>query len=244
MSTKIFAHRGASYIAPENTIPAFELAMEHGADGVELDVHLTKDGELVVIHDERVDRTTNGKGFVKDFTLDEIKALDASYGKEGYVNTRIPTLDEVYELFQYTDHVINVEIKTDIIDYPGICDKLLKLEDDMHMNGRIIYSSFNHYTVRELLDKRPDAKTGLLYLSIIHSPWNYAQRLGAACLHPHFITLSKTPQMVQNCIARNIETNVWTVDDPSWMRTLTDLGVTSIITNRPDYARTIVFGGR
>lgn len=242
MSTKILAHRGASYNAPENTIPAFELAMENGADGVELDVHLSRDGELVVIHDERVDRTTNGKGFVKDFTLDELKSLDASYGKEGFENSRIPTLDEVYDLFAYTGHVINVEIKTDIIDYPGICEKLLKLEDDMHMNGRIIYSSFNHYTIRNLLDMRPDAKTGLLYMSIVHSPWNYAQQLGAACLHPHFITLSKTPQMIKNCIARGIETNVWTVDDPSWMRTLADQGATSIITNRPDYARTIIFG--
>ena len=242
MSTKILAHRGASYTAPENTIPAFELAMEHGADGVELDVHLSKDGELVVIHDERVDRTTNGTGFVKDFTLKELKAMDASYGKEGFAGAVIPTLDEVYSLFRYTSHIINVEIKTDIMDYPGICEKLLALEDEMQMNGRIVYSSFNHYTIKELLTLRPNAKTGLLYLSIIDSPWDYAKRLGAACLHPHFITLSKTPQMAKSCALRGIETNVWTVHDPSWMKTLVELGVTSLITNRPDYARTIVFG--
>ena len=242
MSTRILAHRGASFLAPENTIPAFELAIEHGADGVELDVHLSKDGELVVIHDERVDRTTNGKGFVKEFTLEELKKLDACNGKEGYAGAKIPTLDEVYGLFAKTKHIINVEIKTDIMDYPGICEKLLKLEDEIGMNGRITYSSFNHYTVKELLRLRPTAKTGLLYLSIIDSPWDYAQRIGAACLHPHFITLSKTPQMAQNCNMRGIETNVWTVDDPSWIKTLVSLGVTSIITNRPDYARTIVFG--
>ena len=183
------AHRGASANAPENTMPAFELAVAHGADGVELDVHLTKDGELVVMHDERVDRTTNGKGFIKDFTLEELKRLDARNGMEGFGGVQVPTLAEVYSLFAGSRHIINVEIKTDIMDYPGICQKLLALEDSMHMNGRIIYSSFNHYTVKEMLALRPSAKTGLLYLSIIDSPWDYARRLGAACLHPHFIIL-------------------------------------------------------
>lgn len=242
MSTRILAHRGASAYAPENTMPAFELALQHGADGVELDVHLTKDGELAVIHDERVDRTTNGKGFVKDFTLEQLKSLDACNGMEGFAGAKVPTLSEVYSLFAGTNCIINVEIKTDIMDYPGICAKLLALEDSMHMNGMIIYSSFNHYTVKEMLALRPSAKTGLLYLSILDAPWNYAQTIGAACLHPHFITLSKTPQMVQNCAALNLETNVWTVDDPSWMKTLVKLGATSIITNRPDFARSIVFG--
>ncbi len=242
MSTRILGHRGASAYAPENTLYAFKLAMDQGADGVELDVHLSRDGELAVIHDERVDRTTNGHGFVKDMTLEELKALDASCGKEGFSNAKIPTLAEVYRLFAGTRHIINVEIKTDIMDYPGICEKLIALEDSMQMNGRIIYSSFNHYTVDELLRLRPTAKVGLLYLSILDSPWDYASRLGAACLHPHFITLSKTPEMAKNCAARNIETNVWTVDDPTWMKRLIDMGVTSLITNRPDLARTVVFG--
>ena len=243
MSTRILGHRGASAYAPENTLYAFRLAMEQGADGVELDVHLSRDGELVVIHDERVDRTTNGQGFVKDMTLAELKELDASNGKEGFANARIPTLAEVYGLFAGTRHLINVEIKTDIMDYPGICEKLIALEDVMHMNGRIIYSSFNHYTVKEMLRLRPTAKVGLLYLSIIDSPWDYARRLGAACLHPHFITLSKTPDMAAACNSMGIETNVWTVDDPTWMKKLAELGVTSLITDRPDLARTVVFGG-
>ncbi|MBR0136398.1 MAG: glycerophosphodiester phosphodiesterase, partial [Clostridia bacterium] len=142
MKTRILGHRGAAAYAPENTMPAFEMALEQGADGLELDVHLSKDGELVIMHDERVDRTTNAHGFIKDFTLEELKALDASYGKEGFANAVVPTLREVYELVRGTDKMINVEIKTDIIDYPGIVDKVLKMEDEMGMNGRIIYSSF------------------------------------------------------------------------------------------------------
>lgn len=240
METRILGHRGASAYAPENTMAAFELALEQGADGVELDVHLSKDGELVVIHDERVDRTTDAKGFVKDYTLAELSCFDASCGKDGFAGARIPTLREVYGLFRNEDRMINVEIKTDMIDYPGICDKLLALEDEMDMNGKILYSSFNHYTVCEMLMKRPSARVGLLYMSIITSPWTYAQSLGACALHPHFITMSRTPEMAAECIRRGLETNVWTVDDPAWMTRLAKQGVTSVITNKPDLARTVL----
>lgn len=242
MNTRILGHRGASAYAPENTLPAFALALEQGADGVELDVHLSKDGELVVMHDERVDRTTNAKGFIKDMTLAELRSLDASCGMPEYRGVGIPTLSEVYGLFQGSDKLINVEIKTDIFDYPGICDKLLALEDSMGMNGRIIYSSFNHYTICELLSKRPSAKAGLLYMSIFAAPWNYALNLKASCLHPHFITLSKTPDMAAECRRLGIETNVWTVNESEWMERLAKMGVTSIITNKPDLAQTVIFG--
>ena len=99
MLKKIFAHRGASAYAPENTLPAFEKAVDICADGVELDIHLSRDSRLVVIHDEMLDRTTNGHGFVKDFTLAELKKLDASktMTNSGFCNLRIPTLGEVYE---------------------------------------------------------------------------------------------------------------------------------------------------
>ena len=94
----VLAHRGASGYAPENTLEAFKLAMEMGADGFELDVHLSADGELIVIHDETVDRTTNGKGYVKDMTLAQLKQLDACKGMEAYRGARIPTLGQVYDL--------------------------------------------------------------------------------------------------------------------------------------------------
>ena len=242
MNTKILGHRGASFYAPENTMPAVEMALEQGADGVELDVHLSKDGELVVIHDEKLDRTTNAKGFVGGYTLEELKSFDASCGREGFAGVKIPTLREVYSLFQGTGKMINVEVKTDIMDYPGIVDKLLALEDEMAMQGSILYSSFNHYSVYELLTKRPTAKIGLLYMSIFAAPWSYAASLGAAALHPHFITISKTPLMAEECAKRGIETNIWTVDDPAWMEKLAAMGVTSLITDRPDLAKTVVYG--
>ena len=121
----ILGHRGASGHAPENTLEAFKLAMDMGAEGFELDVHLSKDGELVVIHDETVDRTTNGKGLVWEKTLAELKELDACNKMEAYRGAKIPTLREVYELIRDTDHIVNVEIKTDDIFYPQIEEKCL-----------------------------------------------------------------------------------------------------------------------
>ncbi|MCR5808832.1 MAG: glycerophosphodiester phosphodiesterase [Clostridiales bacterium] len=242
MDMRILAHRGASAFAPENTIPAFELALEQGADGFELDVHLTKDGRLAVIHDERVDRTTNAKGFVKDHTLEELQSFDASNGMPRFAGAKIPALEDVYALLKDSDKIVNVEIKTDIIVYPGIVEKVLEAEAACGMTGRVIYSSFNHYTVCELLKKKPEAKVGLLYMSMIVEPWNYARNLGAACLHPHFITLSNTPDMAAECAKLGLETNVWTVDDPVWMERLAKMGVTSVITNKPGLARTTLFG--
>ena len=125
--TRIWAHRGASGYAPENTLEAFKLAIDEKADGIELDVQLTKDKELVVIHDEKIDRTSNGKGYVKDYTLDELKKFNFNYGNEKYEEVKIPTLKEVYELLKPTNLIINVEIKTGIIFYEGIEEKVLKL---------------------------------------------------------------------------------------------------------------------
>lgn len=240
MKTRVLGHRGASFYAPENTIPAFELALEQGADGIELDVHLSKDGELIVIHDERVDRTTNGKGFIKDLTLEELKSLDASYDKAEYAGAVIPTLAEVYSLFRENDKIVNVEIKTDIFDYPGICEKLLELEKSAGMQGRVIYSSFNHYTVREMKALAPEEKIGLLYMSGLYAPWEYAKTVGAECLHPYFLSVSRNPRMVEECTKLGIETNLWTVNESVWMERFKKLGVTSLITDKPDLARTII----
>ena len=114
MKTKVWAHRGASAYAPENTLEAFLLAAEQGADGVELDVQLTKDGEMVVVHDEEIDRVSDGSGFVKDYTLAELKNLNFNKTHLEYQNVKIPTLREVYEALKPTGMTINVELKTGI----------------------------------------------------------------------------------------------------------------------------------
>ena len=118
--TKIFAHRGASAYAPENTLAAFDLTQRLGADGIELDVQLTKDGEVVVIHDETIDRTGTGKGNVRDHTLAELKKLSFHNRMEQYRGEQIPTLREVLDLVKNGDMEVNIELKTGIFWYPGI----------------------------------------------------------------------------------------------------------------------------
>ena len=129
--SKVFAHRGASQYAPENTLEAFRLAMEQGAEGIELDVHLSADGELVVIHDETLERTTNGTGLVKDHTLAQLQALRADNHMEGFEAARIPTLRQVLELVRPGDMQVNIELKTGILWYEGIEEKTLELVKEL-----------------------------------------------------------------------------------------------------------------
>lgn len=142
----VWAHRGASGYCPENTLAAFQKAVELCADGIELDMQMTSDGELVVCHDETIDRTSNGSGWIKDKTLAELKALNFSYGKKGFSGATIPTMREVFELLDDADIMINIELKTGIVFYPGMAEKLLKLTSECGFSDRVIYSSFNHYT--------------------------------------------------------------------------------------------------
>lgn len=241
MLKKIFAHRGASAYVPENTLPAFEKAVDIGADGVELDIHLSRDGRLVVIHDEMLDRTTNGHGFVKDFTLAELKKLDASktMTNSGFCNLRIPTLGEVYELLADTELLVNVEVKNSIFLYPGILEKALEAEAKYGMSGRVLYSSFNHYAMQELKRISPQSKTGLLYSTMLIDPWNAATAANADALHPFFPCIANTPCMIPKCRKNGIAVNTWTVDEPEYIRAMFMLGVDSVITNKPDVAKSV-----
>jgi len=234
MSTKVWAHRGASAYAPENTIPAFRLAMEQGADGIELDVQLSRDGKLVVIHDEWVDRTSNGKGRVVDMTCQELKRLDFSCGMQNYAFTRIPTLKEVYGLLRSSNITVNVEIKYGEVEYPGIWDKLIQLEREMGMQGRVMYSSFNHYVLKKIRELDPDAEIGLLYGGVLVDPWVYAGYLKADAIHPHYKAALGSPGLLEGCRSAGVAVNVWTVNDPDDAQLLASSNVNAIITNSPD----------
>lgn len=236
MSCKVWAHRGASAYAPENTIPAFRMAMEMGADGIELDVHLSSDGNLMVIHDSTVDRTSNGSGRVVDMTCQELKKLDFSYGMAEYKDVRIPTLKEVYGLVKKSAMTVNVEVKCDEVMYPGIWDKLIRLEREMGMQGRIIYSSFNHYVLLKIRESDPDAKIGLLYSNAMVDPWVYAGHVKAEAIHPHCMAALLCPGLMEGCIQNGIEVNAWAADTEQDMAALIEKGANSLITNYPDVA--------
>jgi len=206
-------------------------------DGVELDVHLSSDGKLMVIHDETVDRTSNGMGRVVDMTCQELKKLDFSNGMPGYKDVRIPTLKEVYGLLKNTNLTINVEIKCDVVIYYGIWDKVIELEREMGMQGRIIYSSFNHYVLMKLREVDPKAKIGLLYSEAMVDPWVYANYLHADAIHPHYLAALGCPGLIEGCKKAGVEIHPWTCNDEQVVCDLASAGIEAVITNYPDKAR-------
>ncbi|MBR4953910.1 MAG: glycerophosphodiester phosphodiesterase [Oscillospiraceae bacterium] len=230
----IYGHRGASGYAPENTLEAFRLSMDMGADGFELDVHMSADGELVVIHDESVDRTTNGTGLVKDLTLAQLKQLDASAGMDEYKGAKIPTLSEVFDLVRDTHHIVNVEIKTDECFYPEIEEKCLALAKEKGVEDRIIYSSFNHFTLLRMRELKPDVKLGMLFGDILIKPWEYAKSLTVDYVHPMKMNIY-VPDFIEEAADNNLGINMWTINDEETMLRCLNCGA-GVITNYPDIA--------
>lgn len=236
MIPKVIAHRGASAYAPENTMPAFELAYNMGARGLELDVHLTKDGRVVVIHDDTVNRTSNGSGSVNELTYEELLSLDFSKGREDFNNVRIPLLEDVYEFASQTNMFVNVEVKENAFTNEFvIVDKLFELEKKFNMSQNISYSSFNHYILREMKKKSGETSTGILYFCGLVDVWDYASRINADAIHPYYGCLMDA-DVISGCHERGIAVRPWTVDSEELMSSLIRAGVDSIITNKPDVA--------
>lgn len=241
MNTKplVWAHRGASGYAPENTLAAFEKAVELGADGVELDIQLTKDDEIVVIHDEKIDRTSDGKGWVKDYTLEELRGFNYNRTKPEYEHTDIPTMREVFELLKPTGLFINIEIKTGVFFYDKIEEKILALTKEMGMEDRVCYSSFNHYTVKRIHELKPDAEVGFLYADGPIDMPSYGEKHGVNALHPALYNL-QYDGFIKECKEKGLKLNVWTVNEKEHMQLCCKYGVNAIITNYPDIAREVV----
>lgn len=232
---RIYAHRGASGYAPENTLEAFELAVNMGADGVELDVHIAKDGELVVAHDEAVDRVSNGSGLICRMTTAELKRLRFNRTHPEYERATLPTLREVFELLKPTKLRVNVELKNSYIIYEGLEEKCLRLADGMGMTDRILYSSFNHHSMLRMKAIDPKIPCGVLYEATMLESWNYAHRLGVDAIHPHFSELQVSGEVAQ-AHALGLQVNVWTVNDGQDIVNCLRAGADIIIGNYPDRA--------
>lgn len=232
----VWGHRGASAYAPENTLPAFDLARRMGAVGVELDVQLTADGRLVCIHDETLDRTTSGTGPVVEKTLDELRAYDASNGMSGFDGVTIPTLDEVFELFAGTSMVVNVELKNSVYPYEGLEEKVLALVAEARMEQRVLLSTFNHISLVRLHDLGTQVPTAMLFGEPLFRPWQYAQSLFVSGINPPHQYLRWVPKLVAKAQDLGLSVNPWTVNEPADLRRVLDLGVDAIITNYPDRA--------
>lgn len=234
------AHRGFSGKYPENTMLAFKKAVEAGADGIELDVHFSKDGKLVIIHDELIDRTTDGKGFVCDYTFDELRQFDASAGFTGvYGTNRIPSLREYFEFTAPIDGFItNIELKTGVNEYPGIEKAVLDMIDEFDLQDRMIISSFNHYSVMRTKEINPQIKCGFLEASWILDFGAYADNYSVECIHPMSCTL--TSDTVKEMKAHGICINTWTVNNEDEVKRLNSLGVDAVIGNYPDMAKRVI----
>lgn len=228
-----YAHRGASAYYPENTMISFEKALEMGATGIETDVQLTKDGVLVLIHDEMVNRTTNGNGLVKDYTFSELNRLDAgTWMGEEFTGIKIPTVEELIYLTLDKNIIINFEIKNGIVIYEDIEQKLIDLIYKHKMDHNVILSSFNHYSVAKCNKISKGINTGVLYMEGIYKPYNYAKTVGANAIHPYFHAINE--EVIKHTKKHKVEINVFTVDDEEKMKFFLDMKVDGIITNYPD----------
>lgn len=228
-----FAHRGASGYCPENTMAAFRRSIELGATGIETDVQMTSDGQLVLIHDESLKRTAGSSRLVKDVTLEELQQLDAgSWFDPAFEGERVPTLRELLELAAPTSLVINLELKNGIIQYEGLEEAVIEEVRRFGMSDRIIISSFNHYSLVKCKHLAPEIRTGILYMEGLYEPWEYAARVGAEALHAYYYAV--IPEWVAQAAERGIAYHPFTVNDTDVMRKLIDAGVAGIITDYPD----------
>ena len=234
----VMAHRGYSSKAPENTMPAFELALEVGSGGIELDVHLSKDGEIVVIHDSTLNRTTNGSGLVSELTMAELRELDAgSWFSPEFKGEKLLTLGQVLELIKNHDILLNVETKM-ALGFEQLNEKVAALLDEYALWERTIISSFNHYALLHFKQIRSQARTGILYNCGMVNPWIYAQSIGASALHPNHLTI--IPELVAEAQQNGMMVNVWTVDASADIERVKMAGVDSIITNNPERVQSLL----
>ena len=225
-------HRGARGHAPENTMTSFLKGADMGVDAVETDVQLSKDGEVVLIHDYTVDRTTNGRGFVKDMTLAELKTLDAgSWYDTTYAGERILTLAEL--LVWAKGRVgVALEIKNGPIYYPGIAEKTIRLVRQHGMKRQVILISFDHFVLREAKQIAPEIATGILYVGGLVDPVAAARAALADSLNPHWAYV--TPELVRTAHAAGLAISAWNPDDAATLRALSDMGVDSAGSDSPE----------
>ncbi|MEO8357088.1 MAG: glycerophosphodiester phosphodiesterase [Chloroflexota bacterium] len=246
----VIAHQGGDSVWPGDTLYAFEKAVEVGADVLEMDAHITKDGQIVLMHDEEVDRTTDGTGLIEDMTLDELKQLDAAYqwsNDDGRTfpyrgqGIQVPTLEELFQKFPRMRYVIEIKLTENPIDQP-LCELIRKHT----MQERVMIASFHDEAMQNFRATCPEVATsasrgevtkfvllGKVFLSgfvvpqfeSIQPPYDPAESKNIPIM---------TQRFIREAHAKNIAVEPWTVDDPELMKQYIEWGVDGIITDRPD----------
>ncbi|WP_226799757.1 glycerophosphodiester phosphodiesterase [Carnobacterium mobile] len=233
--TEVFAHRGSKGTHPENTLVAFEEAIRVGSDGIELDVHLSRDNEVVVIHDETVDRTSNGKGLVRELTLQELKQLDAgSWFSEDYTDCRIPALQEVIDFLIDSQFkgTLNIELKTDHYAYPGIEEKVIKLTDKKEIQFKIVFSSFNYQTLIRLKELNPTVEIALLFEKNGRDLLMLDTDIMVTMWHPSLLWFRE--KMLTDEVKMAVR--LWTINQTQELAYCFNQGIAGVITDYPEKA--------
>ena len=233
--TQVFAHRGAKVVAPENTLPAFQKAIEMGAAGIELDTQATADDHLVVLHDFHLERTTTGNGPLREHTLAQLQGVDAGIRfHESFAGTPIPTLDQVFDLVGDRCRV-NVEIKNMDWDGGPEVELLVKMMQRRKLHEQVIVSSFNPIALLKMRWADPSIALGLLYSDelplFLRRAW-LGPLIAPEALHPHYSQV--TAEYVRWAHSQGHYVNVWTVNDVDLGRRLAGLGVDMLFSDVPD----------
>jgi glycerophosphoryl diester phosphodiesterase len=226
------AHRGGAAYAPENTLAAFKNAIDLGADYFELDVHLSSDGHVIVFHDDTLNRTSDGKGLLKDHTLAQLKKLDAgSWFSPRFKGERIPTLEEALNLARGKIGVV-IEIKNGPFFHEGIEKKVVGMIQERKMEKDVIIISFDHACLQKIHRLDPSIQTGVLFYANILDSHKVAKDVGAAYIGPG-VELT-TEKMIMDCQRNGIKVNPWTANDEAQINRLISWGTDAITTDRPD----------
>jgi glycerophosphoryl diester phosphodiesterase len=218
-------HRGAKGYEPENTLVSFQKAIDLGADGIELDVHLSLDGELIVIHDETIDRTTNGKGFVNQLTLNELKSflIDEKH--------KIPTLEEVFE-WANNNFLINIELKSyETVEKVIILIEKYVLEKNWDYN-RFLVSSFDWNALQQICFLNDKIQIGVLTQTDLNLAFAFSKFIKAKTIHPYFHLLNQ--ENIAKIKEKNIQIFTWTVNEIEDIQKIKILKVDGIISDFPD----------
>nr|WP_239585440.1 glycerophosphodiester phosphodiesterase family protein [Amphibacillus cookii] len=231
----IIAHRGASFYRPENSFSAFKFANQLGADGIETDVHLTKDNIPVLIHDETIDRVTINSGYVHQYTYKDLKELDiGSWFDPQYHDERILSLSELLEWLSTTNLLLNIELKTNKIAYEGIEKIVSKQIDQFNLRDRVIFSSFNKASLEKLKVMNKNNKVSLLTSHLNRPIMKELMALKANGLHLKYRHLNR--RIIQTLHDNQLYIAPYTVNHPNHLRRCFQLNCDMIITDRPDLA--------
>lgn len=237
---KIWAHRGCSQRYPENTLLAFEKAAGiKGLIGIELDIQLTKDGEMVVIHDERVDRTTEGTGFVRDYTLSEIKKLHIY--ADINPSQQIPTIVEVLDLLEpamKSGLRLNIELKNSNYPYEGMEEKIVDLVHARGLQENVVYSTFSALSLEKLHKIDEQVELGILDRKVSDCLYKLKGGCGAVALHPHWRDIDLSAERISDYTVRAWLTGHLYPEKPTGtkldLESLKNQGITDVFLNEPE----------